>query len=843
MFSSFKMQIFKGLCSETKCLLESGLFKNRPLFLEKISSRPCHSATPVFSSEEQEAFPFAASYSATPVLSSEEQDVFPLAARVVKSLDGQVISKMSFRNAVKVHGFPYSIDTFRVFVHVFASVGMEREVYSLLFNVVSYYQAFDLDMFELFPFLLGGKPPHPEISIAVFDVLMKVFAANSLFESGLHVFYQTKKLGLTPSIRSCNFLLKCLIGKSKADSARMLFEDLKTHGPSPNVYTYSIMMNLYCRGQNVDISQATDILEDMKKSGESPSVTTYSTYINGLCRGGFLDIALGIVREMECRKHPLNSYCYNPVISAFCQQGRLCEALEVFEGMENNGISPDHHSFGILLDGFCKQGDVENSFHLVRKMLVSGVKLNIVNYSSLLTGLCKAGLHDFSLKLFRGLSASGYKHDMISYNTLVNEFCMIGDMDSASKLLEEMIHYGYVPDSFTFGSVIRGCCEVGLLGKAKELFNVMKTVGLLPGVFVWNVIVDRICKEGDLEQALKLIYEMQDQGILPNSRTYHAIIKRLCDEKMSEKALALISFMVKFGSLHINCFNTMINGLVKQSLPREAWKACKGMLGLGISLDIVTYTVLIKLFCRTNEMEKAWFLFAGMKKRGLMPDVVTYTTMMAGYRKMGDMVRCNALADEMRRRILGLVSCPPYLYTLSSFVDLIHTMAGQSADSQQQEDTNLEQEDQNEVDEDEEDLKWSSSSSSPILILTTPLTPSMITLPKPNNRNNKKLTRFSPISGRAGRRGSGILFGQMRRTGRWSMRRFAKAGTLPLRHSIYPTGSLILSYLTTITIYLIPKHSLKSWIGLRSFSNGSATFFQMEARTCPFLVIDIQIGY
>ncbi|CAL5441405.1 unnamed protein product [Camellia sinensis] len=78
-----------------------------------------------------------------------------------------------------------------------------------------------------------------------------------------------------------------------------LFEEIKKSGPLPNVRSYTIMMNFYCKGHYaVDIRQATGILEEME-SGESPTVVTYSTYIHGLCRIGFVEFALNLIRKLR----------------------------------------------------------------------------------------------------------------------------------------------------------------------------------------------------------------------------------------------------------------------------------------------------------------------------------------------------------------------------------------------------------------------------------------------------------------------------------------------------------------------------------------------------------------
>lgn len=51
----------------------------------------------------------------------------------------------------------------------------------------------------------------------VADVLMKVFAVNTLLEHAIDIVEQAKEIGLEQSIYSCNILLKCLAETSQRE--------------------------------------------------------------------------------------------------------------------------------------------------------------------------------------------------------------------------------------------------------------------------------------------------------------------------------------------------------------------------------------------------------------------------------------------------------------------------------------------------------------------------------------------------------------------------------------------------------------------------------------------------
>jgi pentatricopeptide repeat protein len=65
---------------------------------------------------------------------------------------------------------------------------------------------------------------------------MRIFVDLSMFEDALLTYIEAKKVGL--ELRVCNFLLKSLVEKKQILHARSLFDDMKSSGPSPNVYSY-----------------------------------------------------------------------------------------------------------------------------------------------------------------------------------------------------------------------------------------------------------------------------------------------------------------------------------------------------------------------------------------------------------------------------------------------------------------------------------------------------------------------------------------------------------------------------------------------------------------------------
>ncbi|XP_020981412.2 pentatricopeptide repeat-containing protein At1g63330-like [Arachis duranensis] len=594
-------------------------------------------------------------------------ELFPLVGKVFKSLNFRVAREKRFGSWVESHGFSHSINCFRIIIHIFALAEMRLEVFTLLRDIVEFCNESEYDAFELFSALLDS-PHHLERSAIVFDVLMKVFASNSMLENAVNVFVNAKHVGLESDIMSCNFLLKCLVETNRVDFVRLFFEALKDYGPSPNIYTYTIMMNFYCRGGpgwDVNIRRATEILGKIYSSGQRPTVVTYRSYIHGLCKVGSLDVAFKLICNLSYRNKPLNSHCFNAIIRGFCIRGAVQKAFEVLEKMKISGVVPDAYSYSILIDALCKEGDVEKSRDLMEEMERYQIKPSVVIYTSLIHGLCKSGLMERAKDFFNRIGASGCEYDQTVYKTLIDGFCMDGDKNSATKLLQEMIINNLVHTTSGFRFLIRGFYKLGHYDKAFEAFNIMLRRGISPDTITCNYVLNGYCRDGRLEEALKLLEELSDHGITLNSHSYNAIMYRLCKESYPERALELLPRMLKRNTVPgVVNYSTLISGFFKQLNFRKSVMLFTRMVKVGIAFNNITYTILINIYCRSGKMHLANDTFNKMKERGLCLDVITYTSLIAGFSDAGELNKAGVIFEEMSRE-----GCRPNVITYTCLID------------------------------------------------------------------------------------------------------------------------------------------------------------------------------
>ncbi|XP_063945782.1 pentatricopeptide repeat-containing protein At1g62914, mitochondrial isoform X2 [Daucus carota subsp. sativus] len=587
--------------------------------------------------------------------------LFVMVSRVIKTLSWHAARRVIFEKAVEKYGFTKSIDSFRIIVHVYAVAHMESEVSALLRDILEYYQSSNRDLFSLYTDIVASCSTTSSSDILV-DTLMKVVASNKMLDHAINVFVQSKMLGVTPSIKSCNFLLKCLGEANKGENLLNMFDKIQKFGPAPNAYTYTIVLNFYCKGQAVDIGKAICIFKEMEKKGVEPTVVTYSTLISGLCEAGRLEDAIEFINDMRCTKQPLNSYCYNHVMRGFCLKGEPHEALSILEDMKSYGVAPDMYSYGVLINGFCRIGNLEKGLDLIAEMESNNLKPSLACYGPLLKGISDDGLIDISLDVYNNLKNFGYQCDQHVYNIMIRGCCLQADFKSACQILEEMISNTTTPDALNCRNLIPCFSKMGFVDKAREYYNILLERDILPDLRSCNSIVQAYCYQGRVGEALQFMGEMCECGIAPNCYTYNAVINRLCKEGHPKRALELFPVMLKVNVYpNVQIYSTLLDGFTKQKNFKKPFALYAKMLIAGVTPDRITYTILINAFCQRQKMHKACILMNEMMRKGFIPDLKSYTSVISGFCKTGNMKKAWEVYNKMLQRgwdiWIELMSC------------------------------------------------------------------------------------------------------------------------------------------------------------------------------------------
>jgi len=249
--------------------------------------------------------------------------LLPLITLAVRTSNWDAAKNISFRECVRLYGLCCSVGLFALLVQSFLPWRI-RETRCLIQSIVDYSGNAGQELFELAPMLvskLGGSMT----LLQVYAAVIRIFLELSMFEDALLTYIEAKKAGV--ELRLCNFLLISLVKGNQIMYARSLFDDMKSSGPSPNVYSYSVLMSMYTHGERLCIEEAFELLCEMESNGVRPNAATYGTYFFGLCRSRQVTYAWDFLQTLSQSGGPCSIYCFNTVIHGFLWVSNPLECL------------------------------------------------------------------------------------------------------------------------------------------------------------------------------------------------------------------------------------------------------------------------------------------------------------------------------------------------------------------------------------------------------------------------------------------------------------------------------------------------------------------------------------
>ncbi|KAJ4897937.1 Pentatricopeptide repeat-containing protein [Raphanus sativus] len=291
--------------------------------------------------------------------------------------------------------------------------------------------------------------------------LMNVLGRVGRVEEVRSVFNEMGRWRCTPTVVSYNTVIKALF-ESRAPVAEVSswFEKMKEGGVSPSEFTYSIMIDGYCKTNRVE--KALLLLEEMDERGFPPCPAAYCSLINALGKAKRYEAANELFKELKENFGNVSSRVYAVMIKHFGKCGKLSEAVDLFNEMKNQGSGPDVYAYNALMSGMVKAGMINEAHSLLRKMEENGCSADVNSHNIILNGFARTGAAKRAVEMFEAMkrSSGGVKPDGVTYNTLLGCFAHAGMFDEAARMMGEMKEKGFVYDAITYSSILEAVGNV-----------------------------------------------------------------------------------------------------------------------------------------------------------------------------------------------------------------------------------------------------------------------------------------------------------------------------------------------------------------------------------------------
>lgn len=374
--------------------------------------------------------------------------------------------------------------------------------------------------------------------------------------------------GEIQTISEFNRLLVSLISSDEIELARKLKSTLSSLGLFPDVQTYSILVNGFCKSN--DAMEARNVLQEMLENGFEPNVATFTTLINSFCESGRLRDAhevFDVMSEIGCEP-TINTY--NCLLKGLCYVGRIEEAYDLLGSIKKSKIKPDIYTYTALMNGFCKVGRSNEAFGFLVEAIEMELTPNVVMYNTLFNGYFKEGQPLRGFGLLRKMRERKCKPDYISYSTLLHGLLKWGRTRAALQVYKEMVGVGYRVDERMMNTLLRGLCrlarkEKDVLGDAYNLFEEMRNGKIAIYQEAYELVVEAFCCNGrEMERGFEVLNEMIGVGFSPKTFTFNIAIHALCRCGEVGKAVAVLTMLHQDRNPRGIPFNALIDELILQ---------------------------------------------------------------------------------------------------------------------------------------------------------------------------------------------------------------------------------------------------------------------------------------
>ncbi|KAJ4843837.1 hypothetical protein Tsubulata_047104 [Turnera subulata] len=328
---------------------------------------------------------------------------------------GMVEKALSLVEEMKQKGCSPTVYTYTELVRGLGKAGRVDDAYSVFLNMLRE----------------GCRP-----DVVLINNLINVLGKVGRLEDALKLFDQMGTWGCTPNVVTYNTVIKVLF-EAPASEAVLWFEKMKADGIAPSSFTYSILIDGFCKTNRVE--KALLLLEEMDEKGFPPCPAAYCSLINSLGKSKTLKENCGLS----------SARVYAVMIKQFGKCGRLSEAVDLFNEMKKLGCNPDVYAYNALMSGMVRAGMVDEAHSLLRAMEENGCAPDMNSRNIILNGLAKMSNPNRASEMFAKMKESRFKPAAVSYDTLLG--CL---SRFAAKLMKEMNLKGFEFDHITYSSIL-----------------------------------------------------------------------------------------------------------------------------------------------------------------------------------------------------------------------------------------------------------------------------------------------------------------------------------------------------------------------------------------------------
>lgn len=471
-----------------------------------------------------------------------------------------------------------------------------------------------------------------EGNISAYNLVFRVLGRREDWGTAEKMIWEMKnELGCELSYQIFNTLIYACSKLGRVELGAKWFRMMLEHGVRPNVATFGMLMGLYQKSWNVEEAEFT--FSRMRGFG-IVCQSAYSALITIYTRLNLYEKAeevIGFMREDEVIPNLDN---WLVLLNACSQQGKLEDAELILASMQKSGFPANIVAYNTLITGYGKASKMDAAQRLFKCIENVGLEPDETTYRSMIEGWGRADNYKEAIWYYQKLKKLGYKPNSSNLYTLINLQAKYGDEEGAVQTLDEMVKIGCQYPSI-LGILLQAYERAGRIDKVPLLLKGSFYQHVLVNQTSCSIVVMAYVKQGLVAEAIKVLKDKvwKDRGFEDN--LYHLLICSCKELGHLENAAKIFTRMPKYddkANMHIT--STMIDIYSVLGLFEEAEKLYLELKSSGVALDMIGYTIVLRMYVKAGSLTNACSVLDAMEKqKGINPDIHLFRDMLRLYQR------------------------------------------------------------------------------------------------------------------------------------------------------------------------------------------------------------------
>ncbi|KAG0466969.1 hypothetical protein HPP92_018549 [Vanilla planifolia] len=404
-------------------------------------------------------------------------------------------------------------------------------------------------------------------------------------------------------------------------------------GVRPDVSTIGMLMGLYQKTGNLSEAEFTF---SCMRNFKLQCVCAYSAMVTIYTRLGLCNKSEEIIHLMDRDGVLPNLENWLVRLNAYSQQGKMEEAELVLKSMGEAGFLPNIVAYNTLITGYGKLSNTKAAENVLQCLKSTGLEPDETTYRSMIEGFGREDNYKMTLWYYEQLKGSGFQPNSSNYHTMMNILARHGDEQGIIQILQDMKQSGCQYSSI-LSNLLQAYSRAGRMDAIPSILQDSFYEHILHNPTAFSIVIVAYVQNTFLKEAFQLLQDKKWEDAKYEENLRHLLICSFKEESLYDFAIATYNLLPKCeGSpnLHIAC--TMIDIYCATNRFTEAENIYLDLKNSGITLDMVSYNVILRMYLKSGSLKDACLVLDEMEKqKDIVPDSVLFRDMLRTYQQCG----------------------------------------------------------------------------------------------------------------------------------------------------------------------------------------------------------------